>query len=73
MAMRPPASSRQSPDRAAPPPPPSLQQLLLHGLGCFAELIAGLMYLAVVNFLIGMLVLTVVPIHKKDRVWVLMA
>ena len=28
------------------------------------------MYLAVVNLLIGMLVVTVAPIHQKDKVWV---
>ena len=28
------------------------------------------MYIVVVNLLIGMLVVTVAPIHQKDRVWV---
>ena len=28
------------------------------------------MYLVVVNLLIGMLVITVAPIHQKDKVWV---
>jgi len=59
--------------RQQPPqrlPVPALRRLL-HGLGCFAELTAGLMYLVVVNLLIGMLVITVAPIHQKERVWVL--
>ena len=47
-----------------------IRLFLLHRLGCFAELIDGLMYLVVVNLLIGMLVITVAPIHQKDKVWV---